>query len=821
MHTLFQDVRFAIRMMMKSPTISLVAILTLALGVGANTTIFGALNGLIFRPLPVANADRLVVLGAHQDGTGDFSQFPYADFSDLRSQPGSFTDVLSYEINLAGVDLDGRVEPTVLSFVSGNFFQTLGLRPAVGRFFYGLDTEKPGTDPVVVLGYGYWRKRLNGDLGAVGKLLKLNGKPARIVGVAPEGFHGLYSLVDMQLYLPLGARVLRAKDDYDFWTRRDRHDLHVLGMVKPGVSLVQARSFVSTFGQQLAQQYPDTHRGITYRVYPENLARPEPDPSHGIVIAGVLFMSLAGLVLVLACTNVTNIVLVRAAGREHELAVRVALGANKLRLVQQLLTENILMGILGGLVGLAAGAWASHLLNSIRLEIATIPVHFDFGLDWRVYFFGLTVSIITGLLVGLAPAWKVARAELSRVLHEGSRGLLGGTARSRLRGALVIAQVSASLLLLVVAGLFVRSARNAEHTYLGFDPAHVLNVTMDTRTVGFDPARSQQFFSELKSEVAALPGVEAVSFASSVPMGYSLNDSPVYVEGRSTSAKEAAPVILYNAVTPLYFKTMRIPLVGGRGFTEQDIENTPLVAVVNETMAHNYWPRQNAVGQRFSVKGPGGPFIQVIGVAKDGKYESPIESPQAFYYVPRAQHESTFAILQMRTAIAPESLISQVQQITHALAPGLPLVDVQSMEQSLQGVNGFFLFHIGTNLTGVLGVIGLVLATVGVYGVISYVAAQRTHEIGVRLALGASRYDILKLVLRRGCLLVSAGVMVGLALTLIAARSLAGFMVGVGPTDPLTLFAATVFLSLVGLVASIIPARRAMKVEPLRALKYE
>jgi predicted permease len=819
METLFQDVRFGIRMMWKAPTITLVAVLTLALGIGANTTIFSALNGLILRPLPVAHADRLVVLGAHQDGVGDFSQFAYADFDDLRSQHGPFSEMLAYEINLAGVDLDGKVEPTVVNFVSGNFFRVLGLKPVAGRMFYGTDTEKPSSTPVVVLSYEYWKKRLNGDPGAIGRQLKLNGRAVRIVGVAPESFHGLYSLIDTQFYLPLGIRGLRTTEDHDFWTRRNSHDLRVLGVLRPGTNVAQAQSFVTIFAQQLTQQYPDTHRGITYRVYPERSARP--DPGNGIIMIGVLFLFLSGLVLLLACTNVTNIILVRASGRQHEMAMRSMLGASTLRMVRQFLVESIMLGILGGSAGLAAAAWASHALGSIRIAVASLPIHFDFRLDWRVYLFALTVVIVAGLLVGIGPAWKIAHADLSKVLHAGSRGLLGGVSGSRFRNALVVAQVSASLLLLVVAGLFVRSAVNAEHTYLGFDPTHVLNMTMDTRTVGFDAARSQQFFRELQLRVAALPGVESASLASFVPMGYTSSTDPVYLEGSAVSTNGAAPDVLYNVVTPLYFKTMRVSLVSGRGFTDQDDKNTPPVAVVNETMARRYWPNQNVIGQHFSVKGPAGPFIEIVGLVKDGKYESPVEDPQPFYYVPRAQNESTFGILQIRTIGAPESLIKETEQLVQSLAPGLPLVDLQTMEQSLQGVNGFFLFHLGVNLTGILGLIGLILATVGVYGVISYVAARRTHEIGIRMALGASRNHIFQLVLRRGLILVGAGVLTGLGLTLVVSRSLAAFMVGIAPTDPPTLFAASLVLIIVGLIASFIPARRAMRIEPLRSLKYE
>ena len=822
MDTLFQDIKFGARMLTKNPMVTVVAVLTLALGIGANTAIFSTLNGFILRPLPVANADRLVVLGAHQEGTGEFSEFSYADFNDIRSQGGAFSDVVGYDLSIVGVDAERKVEPAVVDFVSGNFFQALGLKPEAGRLIYGLDTEKPGTEPVVVLGYDYWKKRFNSHPAIVGQQIKLNGHSATVAGIAPKGFSGLYSIVDMDLYLPFGTRNLFSTDSSkDIWTRRDAHNLRVVAALKPGVSLKQAQSSIDVLSKQLAEQYPDTHRAVSLRVYPEKLARPEPDPSNGLVIVSVLFMVLSGLVLLLACTNVANIVLVRATGREREMAVRAALGAAKVRLVRQLLTESLLLAALGGAAGVAAGAWASNLLASVHMEIATIPIQFNFSFDWRVFSFAFLMALMTGLIVGLAPAWRVARADLNKVLHEGSRGVLAGTTRSRMRSALVTAQVAGSLMLLVVAGLFIRSARNAERTYLGFDPAHVLNLTMDTRSIGFDLPRNRQFVRDLEDRVRALPGVESVSFASSVPMGYSNSASSVYFEGRTASSKEAAPIVLYNAVDPGYFTVMKVPLLRGRGFNQQDNENSPNVAVINEEMARHFWPKEDPIGKRFSMKGPAGPFIEIVGISKQGKYQNPVEDPQPFFYIPQLQGEATFGTLQVRTPGAPESLIHDVEREVHALAPDLPLLDVQSMQESLEGVNGFFLIRMGTRLTGVLGMIGLVLALVGVYGVISYVAAQRTHEIGVRMALGADRLDILKMVLRQGCMLVGGGVVAGLVLTFLAARAISSLMVGISATDPLTLAAVSLFLAAVGLLASFIPARRAMNVEPLKALKYE
>jgi predicted permease len=822
MRTLIQDIRYGMRMLLKNPAMTTVAALTLALGIGANTTIFSAVNGLMLRPLPVANADRLVVFdGRAQGAANSFGQFPFPDFQDIRSQAKGFSDVLGYTVSLAGMEHQGKVEPVIYSYVSATFFQSLGLKPAVGRLIYGADTEKRGTENVVVLGYEYWKKRFNGDASIVGRQVKMNGHSVMVIGVAPEGFHGTYALVDMQAYLPFGMRSLWITGDKDeYWTKRSDGDVKILGILKPGVSRQQAQVSANVVAQRLNQQFPETHKGNAYRLYPERLARPDPDPSNGMLIVGILFMVLAGMVLLLACSNVANIVLVRATARERELAVRTALGAARSRIVRQLLTESLLLALMGAVLGTVVGVWTTRLISSIHIAVADIPIRFDFSFDWRVFSFGLAIALMTGLLVGLAPAWRAARSDFNKVLHEGSRGILG-SGKSKVRNVLVVAQVAVSLMLLVVAGLFVRSSQNAEHTYLGFDPHNVLNLTMETRTIGFDQPRTEQFFRELEDRVRVLPGVESASIAASVPMGYSNEAGHVFAEGQTQSSKEAAPLAFLNVVDPGYFPTMRVPLLRGRIFTDQDTARTPKVAVVSEAMANKLWPGQDAVGKRFSDTAPSGPFLEVVGVIKQGKYTDPVDTTTMYYYQAIAQSFRSFVTLQLRTAGSPEALIPEVEKQIHSLAPSLPVTDVQTMEQSLGGVNGFFLYRMGSRFTVVLGLLGLVLALVGVYSVISYVASQKTHEIGVRMALGAGRGDILKMVLRQGFVLVGAGLIAGLVMTFLAARGIGSLLVGVSPSDPVTLISVAILLAAVGLVASYIPARRAMNIEPLRALKYE
>ena len=819
MDTLFQDIRFGVRMLLKNPTVTLVAVLTLALGIGANTAIFSTLNGLFLRPLPVANADRLVVIGGQHRGADSASQLSYLEYQDMRSQTEGFSNLIGWNLNLVGLSYNNNADTAVVSYVSDNYFSGLGLKPAAGRLLYGPEVEKRGNEPEIVLSYSYWKKRFNLDPSIVGQQIKVNGRNATVVGVAPEGFRGLYSIIEMQAFLPLGIRTLWS-DSEDFWTKRDSRQLKVYGVLKPGVSRQQAQTSLNVVMQRMAQQYPE-EKNFTARIYPERLARPEPDPTNGIVVVGVLFMVLAGMVLLLACTNVANIILVRATSRGREMAVRAALGAARIRLIRQLMTESVLLGLAGGLGGIALGAWVSHLLGSIRIIALGSPLVFDFSMDWRVFVFGFAVALLTGLLVGMAPAMRTSRANLSQVLQEGSRGVVAGSARSRMRNGLVVVQVAASLMLLVVAGLFVRSAKNAEHMYLGFDPSHVLNATVDLRTLGFDKPKARRFYQDLVDRARTLPGVQSAAMAANVPMGYSSDASPVYIEGRVAATKEDVPVIGNNDVDTHYFETMRVPILRGRTFTEQDNDKAPLVAIVNEVMARKYWPDQDPIGKRFSIRGVEGPFIQVVGLSKQGKYGNPGEDPMPFFYVPVEQSTPLVATLQLRSSVSPETLGPQVEAAIHQLVPGLPLFSMETMEQSLEGANGLFLYRMSTRFSGALGLVGLILAMVGVYGVISFAAAQRTHEIGVRMALGASRGNILLMILRQGIFLIGGGLLVGLVLTILARRGLSSLLIGITGSDPVTLLLASLLLATVGFLASFIPARRAMNVEPLKALRFD
>jgi len=819
MDSFWQDIRYGFRTLQKSPGFTAIAILTLALGMAANTTIFSIINAILLRPLPVKDPSQIVKLTADQVNNPGGTAFSYAEFADFETQARSLADLFFYHIILRGMSADGTAEHFVVSVVSPNFFTVLGIAPAAGRLILPTESGKPGADPVIVLGYSYWQKRFGGNANVVGKQVLIDGSPATIVGVAPKGFYGTYSIIESQGYIPVSMEKFEGNNT-KFWT--DRDDRHFVGMarLKPGVSVKQAEASLNVIAGRLAQQYPATDKGITVGVYPERLARPEPQKDNAIPMAAVIFSILSGLVLLLACFNVANVLLVRATVRQREMAVRAALGAGRMRLVRQFLTESLVLALFGGLAGTLLAWWASGFLSSLSLG-TELPIRLDFSPDGTVLVYAFATILVTGVIVGVMPALRAARTNVSSVLHEGGRSSSEGPRRNFVRNTLVVGQVAGSLLLLIVAGLFARSLNRAQHLNLGFDPDHILNMMMDAEEAGFDEARGKEFYRAADERLRALPGVVAVTQAVSVPMGYVSENWPVYVESHPLQAGQHPSEILCNTVTPNYLDTLRMPLVQGRGFTDADSEKAPLVAIVNQTMANKLWPHEDPIGKRFSIKSQTGPFMEIVGVAKDGKYRAPNEDPMPFFYLPLAQNYNHFRTIQLRTSVPPETLALPAQQALHELSPDVSVFDVQSLNQSLAGGNGFFLYRFGAQITTALGLLGLILAIVGVYGVVSYTAAQRTHEIGIRMALGAERRDILTLVLREGLGVVGVGILLGLLAAFAGTRALASMFVGTSPADPLTYTAVVAILTSVALLACWIPARRATRVDPLVALRYE
>ncbi|HEV2499085.1 MAG TPA: ABC transporter permease, partial [Terriglobia bacterium] len=713
-----------------------------------------------------------------------------------------------------------RVDRISASFVTGNYFTLLGLKPALGRLILPSEADISGSNPILVLGYSYWQSRFAGDPGVIGKQVSVDGHAVTIVGVAPKGFRGLLSIVDMQAYLPLNMAHILGNSGW--FTQRDTHDLFVLARLKRGATLQNAQASLNVIASRLSRQYPKTDAAATPRVFPQSEARlsPQPQPGHynRLVIAFGLFLGLAILLLLLACFNVANILLVRATAREHEMAVRSALGAGRGRLSRQALTESLLLAFLGGGAGILAGIWASSFLGSIKLNIG-IPYQLDFSLDWRVLAYTVAATIGAGFVVGIVPALRSARAHPGDALHGESRTVAAG--RHRLRNALVVAQVSASMVLLIVAGLFMRSLTEVQHINLGFNPRHVLNITMNLRQAGYAEARGREFYKDLLARVRTLPGVQYAGLAAVVPLSVSENDDAIYIEGLPPVPGRPATRLFDNQVSPGYFETMQIPVLRGRAFTEADRDSAPLVAVINQAMARRFWPNQNPIGKRFKLDNESNPWTQVVGVVRDGKYRSVIDQAPPYFYLPLEQDYSAIQTLQVRTTQPPEEMAREVEQQVHDLAPNLPVFDVQTMEEALESPFGLLDFHLGAGIAAALGILGLMLAVVGVYGVVSYAATRRTHEIGIRMALGAQPSDVMKMVFGQGLLIVGTGVAVGLLAASAAVRMMEGFIFGVSAYDPLTFAGVAVFLALVALLACYIPARRAAKVDPVVALRYE
>ncbi|MFZ3245716.1 MAG: ABC transporter permease [Candidatus Acidiferrales bacterium] len=817
MGTFWQDLRYAFRMLTKSPLLTVIVVLTLALGIGANTAIFGIVNGFLLRPLPVKSPEQIMLLAGKVQGDSiGIYTLSYPQLVDFRKQADVFSDLFAYQISIGGLSFDGKTDQFFFDYVTGNYFSALGLQPALGRLFLPSQGEEGGKDPYLVLGYSYWQKRFGGDPAIVGKQVLIDGQDATIIGVAPKGFQGTQFAVEMDGYVPLNMMPGADK----FWADRTARSLAIMARLKPGISLREAQSSVDVIAQRLADQYPATDKGVAARVIPERFARPQPFATNIVPFVAGLFLVLAGLVLLLACMNVANILLVRATVRQREMAIRAALGAGRSRLIRQLLTESMVLALFGGLGGLLLGNWATRVIPSLLPE-SKIPIHMSFAMDWRVFLYALAAALVTGALMGLWPAFRAARTDVNAVLHGEGRSDSAGVGRHRLRSVLVVAQVGGSLVLLIVAGLFVRTLMHAQRAYLGFDPDHVLNVTLDPREAGYDETRTKTFYHDLETNVRALPGVENASLAFSVPMGIVSNGGQVYIEGRILPPNQRPPVVFYNMVDASYFDTLRVPLLRGRAFRENDDEKAPLVAIVNQAMAQQLWPNENPIGKRFSLKSDTGPFVQVVGVAANGKYIFLGWSNQPYFYVPLAQNYASYRTLQLRTSVPPEGLIPQVQSAIRSLAPTVPASDVRTMKDSLSGANGYFIFRVGAILAAALGILGLTLAVVGVYGVVSYSASQRTHEIGIRMALGADRRNILVLVLRQGLTLVIAGVLSGLLLSWALTRSMATLLVGVSPTDALTFISATLLLTAIGLWACYAPARRAMRLDPMAALRHE
>ncbi len=816
--TLLQDLKYSFRMLAKNPGFTAVAVITLALGIGANTAIFSVVNSLFLRGLAVSNPGQLVAMGFRQ-GKNAIPVFSYPDLKDVSDQAADSMDVFGYKFGVDGLSDSGHADRIITNYVTGNYFSVLGVKPALGRLILPSEGALGHSDPIIVLGYSYWKSRFGGDPGVIGKRVQINGQPLTIVGVAPQDFHGALNEVDIQAFMPLNMIHLSFGFPLE---QRAARGIFALGRLKQGTSLAQAQAAVNVIADRLARQYPKTDAGAAIEVHPQKDAALTPMGQSGMyekeMMIMVLFLTLAGLVLLLACFNVANILLVRATAREHEMTIRAALGAPRHRLIRLLLTESLLLAFLGCGAGVLVGAWASTALASIHLNMG-LPISLRFGLDWSVLAYAAGAAVLAAIVVGIVPAVRAARTNPGGALHEGGRTT--SARHHRLRHSLVVAQVAGAIVLLTVAGLFTRSLFKAQHMELGFNPDHLFNFHVDPHEIGYGQEQAMEFYKNLLEHVRALPGVQSATLAFTYPSnGVYMNANSVFVEGHLPSKGEPAPLAAENSITPGYFKTLGIPIVEGREFADTDTHKSQSVAIINQTMAKEFWPGQDPVGRQFRTGGEDAKPIEVVGIARDTKYENLFAKPESYIYRPLNQEYISIQTLQVRSMLPPATLDREVEQQIHGLAPGLPVFDVQTMNEALDG-GGFYTFRLGASMAAALGLLGLILAAIGVYGVIAFSTSQRTREIGIRMALGARPQDIWRSVFRQGLWIVLVGSALGIAAALGLTRVMAHMLYGVSSHDVVTYAAVTLLIAAVTLLACYLPARRAAKVDPMVALRYE
>lgn len=813
MGAFLQDIQYSLRSLRKSPGFTCVVILTLGLGIGFNTAIYSVMNAFILRPLPVKDPDQLVVLATRDKHTDVPHGLSYPDYRDYRGLTSVFSAVLARREFpfAANWNRDHQTERIWLDAVTTNYFDLLGVDASLGRTFQPDETRQP----VAVLGYACWREKFGADAGILGQPVNLNGHPVTVIGIAPEGFQGTQVSMRPDIYVPLQAPGLSGAASPDRFEQRDAHELRVIARLKPGATIAQARAAVNLLAGQLARQYPDTNKGVGVSTIPERFARPEPQVSENLPAIAAFSMAIVGLVLLIACANIANLLLVRATRRGREMALRTAVGASRLRIVRLLLTESVILGIFGGTAGVLAARWAIPFIQSHPSSV-DFPVHMDWSPDGRVLLFATGVALLTGILCGLMPALEVSRADLTVALKEGS-GRVAGQKR-RLTSLLVGGQVGVSMLLLIVAGLFIHGAQKAQESDLGFDRDNLQLLSVDLGKQNYDQTRGADFIRRLLDGIEGMPHVRGVSFAKYIPFDLQGSEG-VFSEEQVPSRRADAVTVFSNTVGVGYFQVMGIPVLKGREFDKHDDDSAPRVAVINEALALRLWPGRDPLQRRLRLAN--GDVLQVVGVVKTGKYAFLSEQPRPYLYLPFKQNYTSPTVFHIRTAGAPATLVSALRQAIRALDPDLPIYNVKTMQDHLQHGYVFSTIISGAALSGLLGILGLALASIGLYGVVASTVSQRTREIGIRTALGASSSDILGLVIRQGMILVSAGATAGIVSGLAAAQLLRRVLFSVDPTDLKTFLTVVPVLALVAIVACLIPARRATKVETTVALRWE
>jgi predicted permease len=817
LETLLQDLRYGARMLRRNPGFTLVAVLSLAIGIGVNSAMFSLADGLLLRPLSVSRPSEIVTVTG-KTPSDRFGYISYRDYVDFRDRSNSFDGLVAYSMSSFGFSARPGDLPhmKVGLLVSGNLFRVMGVEPELGRGLRPEEDLVPGRDAILVLGHDFWENELGADRSLIGRKVRLNGIEFTVIGVAPERFTGLDQYFRPAMFVPLAmAPRLAANPESNLLERRNDRGLSVKGRLKPGTSIAQAQAELEAIAKGLERAYPDTNRDRSVAISTELQARIRDSPSDAALVA--MLMTLAGLVLLVACANVANLMLSRARARTREIAIRLAIGAGRLRLIRQLLAESLAIALAAGLVSLLFAYAGAAFLGRIRIP-TDMPIVFSIKVDARVLWFSLAVSLASVVLFGLVPALQASRTDLVPVLKAADAD---SSRKQRLwgRGTLVVVQVALSLVLMVVATMLYRGFRAELLGGPGFRTDHLVMMSFDPTLVRYGDAQAQQFYKALRERALSTPGVRSAALTTVVPMAMNQRQENLVPEGYQLPKGRDSVQVFADTVDERYFDTMAVPIVRGRGFRESDTAATPHVAVVNDQLARHYWPKRDAIGKRFHLGGANGPWVEIVGVAKTAKYLWIGEPPTEFLYLPLAQHPSSQMTLVAQSFGDAAALVAPLHEMVRGLDANQPVYDVRTMADFFQaraiGTPGMI-----TQTVGAMGLIGLLLAMIGLYGLMAYSVSQRTREIGIRMAIGADRGSVERMVLRQGFILALTGLALGLAASVAAEK---GLMAVFSSTerDPLAYLLVAPILLAVTMLAAWVPARRASRVNPMRALRDE
>jgi len=817
---MIKDLRYSARMLLKNPGVTLVAVITLALGIGANTAIFSGVSAFLFRPLPVPAGDELIRPMEMSEDRGLADEFSYPDFLDYRAQSTLFAGLAAECMIPAAIDSENQTNVSWGQAVSANYFDVVGVKPILGRGFYADEDKTTGANPVLVLSHSFWQRRFGADPNIVGKTVRVNDRPYQVIGVGPDGFVGTKFALALDFWTPM-SMVEEIDRSPKLLAARGSHWMNAIGRLNPGVTLGQASAEMTAIAGRLNETYPDSRaKGTTAKVVTETEGR-FGEISGVFRSGGAIAMAIVGLILLIACANVANLMLARAAARRKEIGIRLALGASRSRLIRQLLTESLLLAILGGGLGLLLAVWITKLMEGFVPILEYTIVKDIFALDARALWFTLIVSLATGVVFGLAPAWQSSNPDVVPVLKGAPE--TAGRRRFRrlgLRNGLVVAQVALSLMVLVCGGLFIKSFRKAQTMDPGFNNSNGLIVSLNPQLIGYDDDQARNFYRQLAERTRSVPGVAAAGFARLLPLGDSSNSNgPILKEGEILQRGSAGRVIMVNVVDAGYFQAMQIPFVEGRAFDDRDQLKTQRVIIINQKMAESVWPGESAVGKRITIGTDNHDAYEVVGVVKTGMYRALAEDPKPFLYYPLAQRRPGSMSLVIRSSVDPRSLVGAIRNEVQTLDRRVPISAVKTMSEHM--TYALWAPNMAATFSLAFGVVAVLLSAVGLYSVMAYVVSQRTREVGIRMALGANRSHVLKMITKQGMWLAGVGVVIGLLLALALVRVMSSLLIGVNGYDVGIFLLVPLLLVGVALLACFLPARRATKVNPLIALRYE